>query len=287
MEKTTSETNVTAIGIFYFATEYGHNVVDVARDAEQRGFESLWLPEHTHIPVSRKTPYAGGAELPKEYAHTLDPFVALAAVATATKHIRLATGISLLIERDTITMAKTLATLDLLSNGRAILGVGGGWNREEAEHHGVEWSQRFQKLEEQITAIKIIWANDEASFHGEHVRFDPIWSWPKPIQRPRPPILLGGETDHTLRRVIKYCDGWLPRARDPEIIVRGIARLNELAQEAGRDPESISINVFAPRPDAELIDRFKSMGVARIVLWLPPEDRDAVSRRLDGYTRFL
>ena len=239
---------MTDIGIFYFATEYGHNVVDVARDAEQRGFESLWLPEHTHIPVSRKTPYAGGAELPKEYAHTLDPFVALAAVATATKHIRLATGISLLIERDTITMAKTLATLDLLSNGRAILGVGGGWNREEAEHHGVEWSQRFQKLEEQITAIKIIWANDEASFHGEHVRFDPIWSWPKPIQRPRPPILLGGETDHTLRRVIKYCDGWLPRARDPEIIVRGIARLNELAEEAGRATESISVNVFAPGP---------------------------------------
>ena len=278
---------MTDIGIFYFATEYGHNVVDVARDAEQRGFESLWLPEHTHIPVSRKTPYAGGVELPKEYAHTLDPFVALAAVATATKHIRLATGISLLIERDTITMAKTLATLDLLSNGRAILGVGGGWNREEAEHHGVEWSQRFQKLEEQITAIKIIWANDEASFHGEHVRFDPIWSWPKPIQRPRPPILLGGETDHTLRRVIKYCDGWLPRARDPEIIVRGIARLNELAEEAGRDTESISVNVFAPRPDAELIDRFKSMGVARIVLWLPPEDSDAVSQRLDRYTRFL
>ncbi len=278
---------MTDIGIFYFATEYGHNVVDVARDAEQRGFESLWLPEHTHIPVSRKTPYAGGVELPKEYAHTLDPFVALAAVATATKHIRLATGISLLIERDTITMAKTLATLDLLSNGRAILGVGGGWNREEAEHHGVEWSQRFQKLEEQITAIKVIWANEEASFHGEHVRFDPIWSWPKPIQRPHPPILLGGETDHTLRRVIKYCDGWLPRARDPEIIVRGIARLNELAEEAGRDPESISVNVFAPRPDAELIDRFKGMGVARIVLWLPPEDRDAVSRRLDGYTRFL
>jgi probable F420-dependent oxidoreductase len=278
---------VTDIGIFYFATEYGHNVVDVARDAEQRGFESLWLPEHTHIPVSRKTPYAGGAELPEEYAHTLDPFVALAAVATATKRIRLATGISLLIERDTITTAKTVATLDLLSNGRAIVGVGGGWNREEAEHHGVEWSTRFQKLEEQIDAIKIIWANEEAAFHGEHIHFDSIWSWPKPLQRPHPPIVLGGESDHTLRRVIKHCDGWLPRARNPETVVRGIARLNELAEEADRDPESISVNVFAPRPDAELIDRFKSMGVARIVLWLPPEDRDAVSKRLDGYTRFL
>ena len=278
---------MTDIGIFYFATEYGHNVVDVARDAEQRGFESLWLPEHTHIPVSRKTPYAGGAELPEEYAHTLDPFVALAAVATATKRIRLATGISLLIERDTITTAKTVATLDLLSNGRAIVGVGGGWNREEAEHHGVEWSTRFQKLEEQIDAIKIIWANEEAAFHGEHIHFDSIWSWPKPLQRPHPPIVLGGESDHTLRRVIKHCDGWLPRARNPETVVRGIARLNELAQEADRDPESISVNVFAPRPDAELIDRFKSMGVARIVLWLPPEDSDAVSKRLDGYTRFL
>lgn len=278
---------MTDIGIFYFATEYGHNVVDVARDAEQRGFESLWLPEHTHIPVSRKTPYAGGAELPEEYAHTLDPFVALAAVATATKRIRLATGISLLIERDTITTAKTVATLDLLSNGRAIVGVGGGWNREEAEHHGVEWSTRFQKLEEQIDAIKIIWANEEAAFHGEHIHFDSIWSWPKPLQRPHPPIVLGGESDHTLRRVIKHCDGWLPRARNPETVVRGIARLNELAEEADRDPESISVNVFAPRPDAELIDRFKGMGVARIILWLPPEDRDAVSRRLDGYTRFL
>ena len=278
---------MTDIGIFYFATEYGHNVVDVARDAEQRGFESLWLPEHTHIPVSRKTPYAGGAELPEEYAHTLDPFVALAALATATKRIRLATGISLLIERDTITTAKTVATLDLLSNGRAIVGVGGGWNREEAEHHGVEWSTRFQKLEEQIDAIKIIWANEEAAFHGEHIHFDSIWSWPKPLQRPHPPIVLGGESDHTLRRVIKHCDGWLPRARNPETVVRGIARLNELAEEADRDPESISVNVFAPRPDAELIDRFKSMGVARIVLWLPPEDSDAVSKRLDGYTRFL
>ena len=278
---------MTDIGIFYFATEYGHNVVDVARDAEQRGFESLWLPEHTHIPVSRKTPYAGGAELPEEYAHTLDPFVALAAVATATKRIRLATGISLLIERDTITTAKTVATLDLLSNGRAIVGVGGGWNREEAEHHGVEWSTRFQKLEEQIDAIKIIWANEEAAFHGEHIHFDSIWSWPKPLQRPHPPIVLGGESDHTLWRVIKHCDGWLPRARNPETVVRGIARLNELAEEADRDPESISVNVFAPRPDAELIDRFKSMGVARIVLWLPPEDSDAVSKRLDGYTRFL
>ena len=278
---------MTDIGIFYFATEYGHNVVDVARDAEQRGFESLWLPEHTHIPVSRKTPYAGGAELPEEYAHTLDPFVALAAVATATNRIRLATGISLLIERDTITTAKTVATLDLLSNGRAIVGVGGGWNREEAEHHGVEWSTRFQKLEEQIDAIKIIWANEEAAFHGEHIHFDSIWSWPKPLQRPHPPIVLGGESDHPRRRVIKHCDGWLPRARNPETVVRGIARLNELAEEADRDPESISVNVFAPRPDAELIDRFKSMGVARIVLWLPPEDSDAVSKRLDGYTRFL
>ena len=278
---------MTAIGVFYFATEYGDNVVDVAQEVEQRGFESLWLPEHTHIPTNRKSPYAGGIELPKEYSHTLDPFVALAAVATATTSIRLATGISLLIERDTLTTAKTVATLDILSNGRVILGVGGGWNREEAEHHGVDWSQRFRKLEEQISALKTIWANDEASFHGEHVQFDPIWSWPKPRQRPHPPIVLGGETDHSLRRVIKHCDGWLPRARDPELVVRGIQRLYQLAKEAGRDPKSISVNVFAPRPERELIDRFKNMGVERIVLWLPPEDHDALARRLDSYMPFL
>lgn len=278
---------MTAIGIFYFATEYGHSVVDVAQEIEQRGFESLWLPEHTHIPASRKTPYASGTELPKEYAHTLDPFVALAAAATVTERIRLATGISLLIERDTITTAKTVATLDVLSEGRAILGVGGGWNREEAEHHDVEWSGRFQKLEEQISALKAIWTSEEASFSGNHIRFDPIWSWPKPIQKPHPPIVLGGETDHTLRRVIKHCDGWLPRARDPENVLSGIVRLHELAREADRDPASISINVFAPRPDVALINRFIDMDVERIVLWLPPENHAGVSRRLDGYTRFL
>ena len=165
-------------GAMMFSTDYSIRPDDLARMLEDRGFESMWVPEHTHIPTSRKSPYAGGGELPKEYAHTLDPFMALAAVATATESIRLATGISLLIERDTIPTAKTVAPLDVLSNGRVILGVGGGWNREEAEHHGVDWSQRFRKLEEQIAALKANWGNDEASFHGEHIQFDPIWSCP-------------------------------------------------------------------------------------------------------------
>lgn len=278
---------MTDIGIFYFATEYGMPVVDLAREVEARGFESLWLPEHTHIPTSRKSPYFSGDELPREYSHTLDPFVALSAAASVTKKLRLGTGISLLIERDTIATAKTVATLDLISNGRFEFGLGGGWNREEAEHHGTDWPSRFKRLEEQIEATKLIWTQDEAEYHGKFVNFDPIWSWPKPVQDPHPPILIGGETIHTLRRVVKHADGWLPRARDIDKVFAGLQQLTQLAEEAGRDPATIAVSAFAPAPDPDNIQRLREANVRRIVMWLPAEESEQTLRRLERFEGLL
>lgn len=274
------------IGLFNFVTDYSMPITDLAPEAEDRGFESLWVPEHTHIPASRATPYPGG-ELPKEYSHTLDPFAALSAAAAVTSSIKLGTGITLIIERDTIATAKAAATLDYLSGGRFLFGLGGGWNREEAEHHGTQWDTRFKRLEEQMQALKAIWTEDEAEFHGEYVDFDAIWSWPKPVQDPHPPLILGGETIHTLRRIVKYGDGWLPRARRPEQVLEGITTLRRLAEDAGRDPASISISLFALPPDPTWVARFTEAGVDRIIFWLAPEDADATRKRLDRYQSFI
>src|SRR2546426_974484 len=208
-------------GVCMFATEYAIRIDELARECESRGFESLWVPEHTHIPTSRRSPFAGGQPLPEQYKHTLDPFVALMAAAAATTKLRVGTGICLIIERDTITTAKAVASLDLLSNGRFELGIGGGWNAEEMEHHGTQFKTRFKRLEEQVKALKAIWTKDEAEFHGQFVDFEKIWSWPKPTQRPHPPILLGGESSYTLQRVVDFCDGWYPRGRAPAKVRAG------------------------------------------------------------------
>ena len=275
------------IGLFNFATDYSMPLADLAREAEARGFESLWVPEHTHIPVSRRSPYPGGGELPKEYSHTLDPFAALAAAAAVTSRLKLGTGITLIVERDTITAAKAAATVDHLSGGRFLFGLGGGWNREEAEHHGTEWATRFKRLEEQMQAIKAIWTQDEAEFRGRFVNFDRIWCWPKPVQKPHPPLILGGETIHTLKRIVRCGDGWLPRARQPEQVLEGIGTLRALSEAAGRDPTTISISVFALPPEQRLVDQFAAAGVNRVIFWLPSADADATRRRLDRCQGFL
>lgn len=273
------------IGLFPFLTDYSMPVDELAIAAEARGFESIWVPEHTHIPVQRKTAYPGGGELPKEYSHTLDPFVALAAAAAVTKEIKLGTGVCLIVERDTITTAKTVATLDHFSNGRVLLGIGAGWNREEMENHGTAYVSRFRKMEEQMQALQRIWTQDEAQFHGHYVDFDPIWSWPKPKQQPHPPLILGGETDHTLKRIVQYGDGWLPRAREPQRVLDGMAQLERYAAEAGRAMSTISISVFAP--PAKAMDQFLDTTADRVILMLPAEDSDATLRRLDRYTQYV
>jgi len=201
------------VGVFHFPTDYGIDVRDLARALEERGFESLFVCEHTHIPASRRTPFPSGGELPKRYSHTHDPFIALSFAAAATRTLKLGTGVALVPERDPITTAKLVASLDQLSEGRFLFGIGGGWNAEEMENHGTRYETRFKLLRERVLAMKALWTQDEAQFHGELVRFDPVWLYPKPRQKPHPPILLGGETDHTLRRVAEFCDGWLPRAR--------------------------------------------------------------------------
>ena len=273
------------IGLFPFLTDYSMPVHELAIAAEARGFESIWVPEHTHIPVQRKTAYPCGGELPKEYSHTLDPFVALAAAAAVTKEIKLGTGVCLIVERDTITTAKTVATLDHFSNGRVLLGIGAGWNREEMENHGTAYVSRFRKMEEQMQALQRIWTQDEAQFHGHYVDFDPIWSWPKPKQQPHPPLILGGETDHTLKRIVQYGDGWLPRAREPQRVLDGMAQLERYAAEAGRAMSTISISVFAP--PAKAMDQFLDTTADRVILMLPAEDSDATLRRLDRYTQYV
>ena len=196
------------IGIFIFATDYAMRIDDLAKEAEARGFESLFVPEHTHIPTSRRSAWPGGAELPKEYWHTLDPFVALTAAAAATTKLRVGTGICLLTERDPLVTAKAVASLDRLSRGRVELGIGAGWNAEEMENHGTAFAARFRVMGERAKAIKTLWREEEPTFFGDFVHFDAVWSYPKPVQQPNPPILIGGESVHTLRRVVEYGDGW-------------------------------------------------------------------------------
>jgi probable F420-dependent oxidoreductase len=197
-------------GLTMFSTDYAIRIDELARAAEERGFESLWLPEHTHIPVSRRSPWPGGPELPKEYWHTFDLFVALATAAAVTTKLKVASGICLLVQRDPITTAKEVASLDFLSNGRFLFGIGAGWNAEEMENHGTAFKIRWKLLRERVEAMKKIWSEDAAEYHGRYVSFDPVWSWPKPVQRPHPPILLGGHSPQVLQRVVDYCDGWMP-----------------------------------------------------------------------------
>lgn len=274
-------------GAAIFATDYGIRPDELARELEQRGFESIWLPEHTHIPVSRRTPYPAGGDLPKEYWHTHDPFIALTAAAIVTTKLRVATGICLIIERDTIITAKEVASLDMLSGGRFIFGIGGGWNAEEMENHGTNFKTRWRLLREQVLAMKEIWTKDEAEFHGEFVNFDKIWSYPKPVQRPHPPILMGGHGPTTFDRVIEFCDGWMPIGFRMTDVAEKIAALRQRAEHAGRDPQSISITIFAAKPEPAAIEELENAGVERAVFMLPPADRDTVLPLLDKYGKLM
>ena len=275
------------IGVCMFNTDYAIRIEELARAAEERAFESLFVPEHTHIPASRRTPFPSGGEIPREYSHTLDPFVALAYAAAVTTRLKLGTGICLLIERDTITTAKEVASLDFVSNGRFLFGVGGGWNIEEMENHGTDAKTRFKRLAEQIRAMKEIWTKEAASFHGEYVRFDPIWMHPKPVQKPHPPVLLGGESGHTLQRVVDCCDGWFPRGRASEVILAGLADLKARAARAGRDMRTISVSVFGAPVEPPVLDRFAEAGVTRAILRLPSEPRYAILPLLDRYAKLI
>jgi probable F420-dependent oxidoreductase len=275
------------LGIAMFPTEYAISPDELASEVEQRGFESIWFPEHTHIPASRRTPWPGGGDLPREYWHTYDPFIALTAAASATTRLRLGTGICLVIERDPIVTAKEVASLDRLSNGRVIFGIGGGWNAEEMENHGTDYNRRWRVLRERTLAMKEIWTKDEAEFHGEFVNFDPIWSFPKPVQKPHPPILMGGDGPTTFERVIEFCDGWMPIGLRLVNVEEKIAALRKRAEEADRDPSSISITIFAANADRKALDGLERAGVERAIFYVPPAGRDKVLPVLDKYVQVM
>jgi len=267
------------VGGFYFPTDYGIAIDELARELEARGFESLFVCEHTHIPVSRRSPFPGGGELPKRYSHTHDPFVALSFAAAATRTLKLGTGIALVPQRDPIITAKSVASLDQLSGGRFIFGIGGGWNAEEMENHGVRYETRFKQLREHVLAMKALWTQEQAEFHGEFVNFDPVWLYPKPKQKPHPPILLGGESDHTVRRLVEFCDGWFPRPRAGWEPKRAAERLREAARAAGRKP--LPITVFNAPADAQALAPYRDAGIARVLLEVPDLSREEILRRLD------
>jgi probable F420-dependent oxidoreductase len=271
------------VGVFYFPTDYGINIAELARALEERGFGSLYVPEHTHIPTSRRSPFPGGGELPKKYSHTHDPFVGLSFAAAATKKLLVGTGICLIPERDPIVTAKCVASLDQLSGGRFIFGIGGGWNVEEMENHGARYETRFKLMRERILAMKALWTQEEASFHGEFVNFDSVWAWPKPAQRPHPPILLGGESDYTLRRIVDYCDGWIPRPVGDFTAKGAIERLRRMAEGKGRDPKSLMISVFRAPADKAALAEYSRAGIDEALLEIPDLSRDQILQLLDRY----
>ena len=274
-------------GVFFFPTDYAIEVPELAQELENRGFESLFLCEHTHIPTSRRSPFPGGGELPRHYIRTHDPFVALSFAAAVTKNLKLGTGICLVIQRDPIVTANTIASLDMLSGGRFIFGAGGGWTLEEMENHGTDPETRFKLLRERLLAMKAMWTEEEASFRGDYVNIEPSWCYPKPVQTPHPPIILGGETVHTLRRVVEFCDGWLPRAAPAGAPEETMAKLKAVADEAGRDMSTLSVTVFRPQPARETVDAYEAAGATRVLLEMPSVARDDALKKLDEYAPLL
>jgi probable F420-dependent oxidoreductase len=268
-------------GVTMFPTDYSIQPHDLAVEAEARGFESMWLPEHSHIPTSRKSPWPGGGELPKQYYDSYDPFVSLGAAAAVTKKIKLGFGICLVIERDPIHTAKEVSTLDRLSNGRVLFGIGGGWNAEEMANHGTTFETRFKLMRERVQAMKEIWTQTKPKFAGELVKFDEMMQWPKPVQKPHPPIIVGGAFPHAARRAVAYGDGWIPiggRGLDP---IDALGEFRKMAKEKGRDPASLSYDVFAAPRDANTLKRYRDAGVTRAIFMFPSKGRDEVLPMLD------
>jgi probable F420-dependent oxidoreductase len=268
-------------GIATFVTDEGIRPDVLGKALEERGFDSLFLAEHSHIPVSRQSPYPGGGELPRIYYRTLDPFVALTAAAGATKNLLLGTGIALLIQRDVIHTAKEVASLDLLSGGRVAFGVGVGWNREEMANHGTDPTKRGALIDEQLAALKEIWTKDEAEFHGEFVDFDPIFAWPKPVQKPHPPIYIGGESPAALERLVKFGDAWLPRGHAS---VSELLRTREWLAERGRG--DMPFTVFGAIPHDESLDGYNAAKVERVTFMLPTSPEAETLAKLDELAAF-
>jgi probable F420-dependent oxidoreductase len=274
------------LGITIFLTDTSIGPVELAREVEERGFESLWVPEHTHIPASRKTPYPAGDPLPMEYYRTLDPFAALSAAAAVTTKIKLGTGICLVAQHHEINLAKSVATTDTISDGRFVFGIGYGWNEDEMNSHGTEYKERRDVVRERILACRALWTEEVASFDGKHVHLEPSYSWPKPVQAGGPPVLIGGAAGPKMFQAIAdYADGWMPIGGRG--MTENLPKLRAAFEEAGRDPDTLRISVFGSQPDPGRIEHYLELGCERITLWLPPAGRDVVLPMLDKYADLL
>ena len=270
-------------GAAIFFTDYAMGPADLGRALEQRGFDSLWAPEHSHIPLSRQSPFPAGGDLPKKYYDVMDPFVTLAAAAAATTRLKVATGICLVVQRDPIQTAKEVASLDQISGGRFLFGIGAGWNAEEMRDHNTEFKTRFGLMQERVEAMKVIWTKSKPEYTGRFVKFPPMMTWPKPVQKPHPPVIVGGAFPFGARRALAYGDGWLPHARRPAYgeVLGMLPEFRKMAAEAGRAPETVPITVFGVAEEADLIKRYRDAGVARIIFNLPAAKADEVLPVLD------
>lgn len=274
-------------GTMLYSTDYAMRPDDFAVASEERGFDSVWYPEHTHIPASRRTPFPGGGDLPQEYWHLHDPFIALTAAAIATKTIKVATGVCLITERDPIVTAKEVASLDLLSNGRFLFGIGAGWNAEEMENHGTAFAERWKVLEERVEAMRACWTQAHSSHHGKYVNFDPIWSYPKPVQKPHPPIVMGAASPWGRERVARFCDGWVPLPAQMKNIEAELADLKTRLERHGRKLSDIEISFFWAPSNADELKRYRDLGVHRAILPCPADGKDATLKLLDRHAALM
>ncbi|MFU8814363.1 MAG: LLM class F420-dependent oxidoreductase [Pseudomonadales bacterium] len=274
------------LGAMIFATDQTIQVTRLAPALEARGFESLWIPEKTHLPVSRKTPWPGG-NLPEWYKRTSDPLVTLAAAVGVTTRLRLGTGVVLVPIHDPVTMAKAVATLDWLSAGRVEFGIGYGWNREEFATHGVDIDEARDIMREHTALMCALWSNEVGSFAGRHARVAPSWSWPKPVQQPRPPIHIGARASRAVfEDIAAYGDGWLPIEGYGDVLPH-IPRLHAAFEAAGRDPAEAVISVYSSSGDPDLLERYAAAGVARTIVTLPPAAESEVMATVEHHARLL
>jgi probable F420-dependent oxidoreductase len=275
-------------GVAMFFTDYAMPPGEFAEAVETRGFESLWAPEHSHIPAARATPFPPGGALPKKYYDVMDPFVSLTAAA-ATRRLRVATGVCLVTQRDPIQTAKLVASVDQVSNGRFLFGVGVGWNAEEMADHGTAFNTRFRLMRERIEAMQRIWTETEAEYHGQLVAFGPIKAWPKPVQKPYPPVLIGGAFPHAARRALRYADGWIPHASRPQYpdVTDFLPQFRQMASDAARKLDTVPVTVFGASDDPDRLQRYRDRGVARVVVSLPAAGRDVILPILDRWSELI
>ena len=277
------------IGAAMFFTDYSMSPIELAQALEQRGFDSLWTPEHSHIPLTRKSPFPSGGDLPKKYYDVMDPFVTLSTAAAATKTLLLGTGICLIAQRDPIQTAKQVASLDQISGGRFLFGVGNGWNEDEMANHGTAFKSRHKLARERIEAMKEIWTKSKAEYHGEFVNFDPMMTWPKPVQKPHPPILVGGAFPYGARRALRYGNGWMPHRTRPEYpdVQALLPKFRAMAAEANRDLASVPITIWGATENLDLLKRDRDDAVQRVVISLDSAKADTILPQLDRWATII